>query len=177
MGRDRQGAPAGRVRFRTFRPKQSSTRAGVALLCCRLAPIQIGHEVPNFFQWYGELIDKSFGKIAPTGEPALALIVNEPIGVAGMVLPWNFPMLLAAWKVAPALAAGCSVVIKPAEQTPLTALRLAELAASAGVPDGVLNVVPGLGETAGQDRAPRRYRCRLLYRLDRGRRPVPEIFE
>ena len=111
---------------------------------------EIGHEVPTFFQWYAELIDKSFGKVAPTAETALALIVKEPIGVAGVVLPWNFPLLMAAWKAAPALASGCSVVLKPAEQTPLTALRLAELATEAGVPPGVFNVVPGFGETAGQ---------------------------
>ncbi|MBS0530642.1 MAG: aldehyde dehydrogenase family protein, partial [Proteobacteria bacterium] len=111
---------------------------------------EIGTEVANFFQWYGELADKQFGKVAPTESGTLALIVNEPIGVAGLVLPWNFPLLMMAWKVAPALAAGCSVVVKPAEQTPLTALRLAELAVEAGLPDGVLNVVPGFGETAGQ---------------------------
>ena len=111
---------------------------------------EIGHEVPTFFQWYAELIDKSFGKVAPTDESALAVIIKEPIGVAGVVLPWNFPLLMAAWKAAPALASGCSVIIKPAEQTPLTALRLAELAIEAGVPAGVLNVVTGFGETAGQ---------------------------
>jgi acyl-CoA reductase-like NAD-dependent aldehyde dehydrogenase len=111
---------------------------------------EIGNEVPNFFQWYAELADKTFGKVAPTGEDALALVVKEPAGVVGLVLPWNFPLLMAAWKLAPALATGCSVVLKPAEQTPLTALRLAELAAEAGLPDGVLNVVPGMGETAGQ---------------------------
>jgi acyl-CoA reductase-like NAD-dependent aldehyde dehydrogenase len=111
---------------------------------------EIGNEVPTFFQWYGELIDKSFGKVAPTAESALAVIIKEPIGVAGLVLPWNFPLLMAAWKLAPALAAGCSAVLKPAEQTPLTALRLAELAAEAGLPAGVLNVLPGYGETAGQ---------------------------
>ena len=111
---------------------------------------EIGHEVPNFFQWYAEAIDKSFGKVAPTDESALALIVKEPIGVVGLVLPWNFPLLMAAWKLAPALAAGCSALVKPAEQTPLTALRLAELAVEAGVPDGVLQVLPGFGETAGQ---------------------------
>ncbi len=111
---------------------------------------EIGREVPNFFQWYGELADKSFGKIAPTGENALALIVKEPAGVVGLVLPWNFPLLMAAWKMAPALAAGCSVLVKPAEQTPLSVLRLAELAQEAGVPDGVINVLPGLGETTGQ---------------------------
>ena len=111
---------------------------------------EIGTEVPNFFQWYGELADKSFGKTVPTGEDALALIVKEPAGVVGLVLPWNFPLLMAAWKVAPALAAGCSVIVKPAEQTPLTALRLAELALEAGVPPGVFNVLPGFGETTGQ---------------------------
>ena len=106
--------------------------------------------MPTFFQWYAELIDKSFGKVAPTAESALAVILKEPIGVVGLVLPWNFPLLMAAWKLAPALATGCSAVFKPAEQTPLTALRLAELATEAGVPPGVLNVVPGYGETAGQ---------------------------
>ena len=111
---------------------------------------EIGNEVPNFFRWYGELIDKTFGKVVPTGQNALGLIVKEPIGMVGLVLPWNFPLLMAAWKLAPALAAGCSAVVKPAEQTPLTTLRLAELAQEAGLPDGVLNVVPGFGETAGQ---------------------------
>ncbi|MGB7270874.1 MAG: aldehyde dehydrogenase [Albidovulum sp.] len=111
---------------------------------------EIGNEVANFFQWYGELADKSFGKIAPTGEDAMALIVKEPAGVVGLVLPWNFPLLMAAWKLAPALAAGCSALVKPAEQTPLSILRLAQLAQEAGVPDGVLNVLPGMGETTGQ---------------------------
>ncbi|SLN66630.1 aldehyde dehydrogenase [Oceanibacterium hippocampi] len=124
-----------------------SLDSGKTITDCRA---EIGEEVPRFFQWYGELIDKTFGKIAPTDESALALIMQEPIGVVGLVLPWNFPLLMAAWKVAPALAAGCSIVLKPAEQTPLTALRLAELSSEAGLPDGVLNVVPGFGETAGQ---------------------------
>jgi acyl-CoA reductase-like NAD-dependent aldehyde dehydrogenase len=111
---------------------------------------EIGNEVPNFFQWYAELADKTFGKVSPTGEDALALIVKEPAGVVGLVLPWNFPLLMAAWKLAPALAAGCSVLVKPAEQTPLSAIRLAELAQEAGLPDGVMNVLPGHGETTGQ---------------------------
>jgi aldehyde dehydrogenase (NAD+)/gamma-glutamyl-gamma-aminobutyraldehyde dehydrogenase len=111
---------------------------------------EIGGDVPNFFQWYGELADKTFGKIAPTGPGALALITKEPAGIAGAVLPWNFPLVMAAWKIAPALAAGCSAVIKPAEQTPLSTIRLAELMQEAGVPDGVINIVPGFGETAGQ---------------------------
>ena len=92
--------------------------------------------------------------------------------------PGTFPLLMAAWKLAPALAAGCSAVLKPAEQTPLTALRLAELAVEAGLPAGVLNVVPGFGETAGQAIGRHiGHRCRLLHRLDRGRRLFPEIFE
>ena len=114
---------------------------------------EIGTEVANNFQWFGELTDKSFGKVAPTGEDALALIVKEPAGVVGLVLPWNFPLLMASWKLAPALAAGRSCIVKPAEQTPLTAFRLAELAQESGVPDGVLNVLPGLSETTGQAQA------------------------
>ncbi len=102
------------------------------------------------FAWYGEAIDKVYGEIAPTAADALALIGREPLGVVGAVVPWNYPLIISAWKLAPALAAGNSVVLKPAEQSPLSALALAELAAEAGVPDGVLNVVPGFGEEAGQ---------------------------
>lgn len=111
---------------------------------------EIGGEVPKFFQWYAELADKTFGKIAPTGPGTMALITKEPAGVAGAVLPWNFPLVMAAWKIAPSLAVGCSAVIKPAEQTPLTTVRLAELMQEAGVPAGVINIVPGFGETAGK---------------------------
>ncbi|AAV97509.1 aldehyde dehydrogenase family protein (plasmid) [Ruegeria pomeroyi DSS-3] len=111
---------------------------------------EIGGEVPKFFQWYAELADKTFGKIAPTSPGALALITREPAGIAGAVLPWNFPLVMAAWKIAPALAVGCSAVIKPAEQTPLSTIRLAELMQEAGVPAGVVNIVPGFGETAGK---------------------------
>jgi acyl-CoA reductase-like NAD-dependent aldehyde dehydrogenase len=111
---------------------------------------EIGNEVPNFFRWYGELTDETFGKVAPTSESNLALIVKEPAGVVGLVLPWNFPLLMAAWKLAPALAAGCSCLVKPAEQTPLSVLRLAQLTLEAGLPDGVLSVLPGLGETTGR---------------------------
>ena len=102
------------------------------------------------FQWYAESIDKIYGEIAPTGAGDLAMVTREPLGVVGAVIPWNFPLDMATWKCAPALAAGNSVVLKPAEQSPLSALRLAELAAEAGVPEGVLNVVPGFGETAGK---------------------------
>jgi acyl-CoA reductase-like NAD-dependent aldehyde dehydrogenase len=100
--------------------------------------------------WYGEAIDKIYDEIAPTDPSAVAMITREPIGVVAAVVPWNFPLLMASWKFGPALAAGNSVILKPAEQSPLTALRVAELAAEAGIPDGVFNVVPGFGETAGQ---------------------------
>lgn len=102
------------------------------------------------FRWYGEAIDKLYDEIAPTDANSLAMITREPLGVVAAVVPWNFPLKMAAWKCAPALAAGNSVVLKPAEQSPLTALRLGELAAEAGLPAGVLNVVPGFGPTAGR---------------------------
>ena len=106
--------------------------------------------VANCIRWYGEAIDKIYDEVAPTGSNAVAMMLREPLGVIGAVVPWNFPLLMAAWKMGPALATGNSMVIKPAEQSPLTALRAAELAVEAGLPEGVLNVVPGFGETAGQ---------------------------
>ncbi|MCZ2441167.1 MAG: aldehyde dehydrogenase [Burkholderiales bacterium] len=102
------------------------------------------------FTWYAEAADKCFGRISPTGPEALGLIVKEPIGVVGAVLPWNFPAQMYAWKVAPALAAGNSVVVKPAELTSMSACRLTELAHEAGVPRGALVLVNGLGEIAGR---------------------------
>lgn len=104
----------------------------------------------HFFQWYAEAIDKVYDEVAPTGPGDLALVRRVPLGVVGAVTPWNFPLDMATWKAAAALAAGNSVVLKPAEQSPLSALRLAELAAEAGVPEGVFNVVPGFGPTAGK---------------------------
>ncbi|WP_108862430.1 aldehyde dehydrogenase [Ruegeria sp. Alg231-54] len=104
----------------------------------------------HFFQWYAETIDKVYDEVAPTGPGDLALVKRVPLGVVGAVTPWNFPLDMATWKAAAALAAGNSVVLKPAEQSPLSALRLAELAAEAGVPDGVFNVVPGFGVVAGK---------------------------
>jgi len=100
--------------------------------------------------WHAEAVDKIYDQSAPVGEDAMAMVVREPVGVVGCVLPWNFPMLMMAWKIAPALAAGNSVVLKPAEQTSLTALRIAELACEAGLPRGVLNVVPGMGPDVGE---------------------------
>ena len=102
------------------------------------------------YEWYGEAADKLYDDIAPTGPDALGLITREPVGVVGAVTPWNFPLMISAWKLAPALMTGNTVVHKPAEQSPLTALRIAELALEAGIPPGVLNVVPGFGETAGR---------------------------
>jgi gamma-glutamyl-gamma-aminobutyraldehyde dehydrogenase len=100
--------------------------------------------------WYAEAIDKVYDEIAPTAASALALITREPVGVVAAIVPWNYPMIMAAWKLGPALAAGNSVVLKPSEKSPLSALRLAELAIEAGVPPGVFNVVPGLGHEAGE---------------------------
>ncbi len=104
----------------------------------------------NCIAWYAEAIDKVYDEIAPTSQEALALITREPAGVVGAIVPWNFPLLMASWKLGPALATGNSVVLKPSEKSPLTALRIAELAIEAGLPEGVLNVVPGFGYTAGE---------------------------
>jgi gamma-glutamyl-gamma-aminobutyraldehyde dehydrogenase/4-guanidinobutyraldehyde dehydrogenase/NAD-dependent aldehyde dehydrogenase len=103
----------------------------------------------NCIRWYGEAIDKVYGEIAPTPANSLALITREPVGVVAAVVPWNYPMLMTAWKIAPALAAGNSVILKPSEKSPLTALRMAELAMEAGIPAGVFNVLPGFGNEAG----------------------------
>jgi gamma-glutamyl-gamma-aminobutyraldehyde dehydrogenase len=100
--------------------------------------------------WYAEAVDKIYDEIAPTGANALALITREPVGVVGVIVPWNYPMIMAAWKLGPALASGNSVVLKPSEKSPFTALRLAELALEAGLPPGVFNVVPGYGHEAGE---------------------------
>jgi len=102
------------------------------------------------FYWYAEIIDKLFDKVAPTGKEALGLVVREPMGVVGVVLPWNFPAQMFAWKVAPALAAGNSVVVKPAELTSLSAYRMVQLGHQAGVPPGALTLVCGLGEKVGE---------------------------
>jgi gamma-glutamyl-gamma-aminobutyraldehyde dehydrogenase len=102
------------------------------------------------FRYYAEAIDKVYGEIAPTASHVLGLISREPVGVVAAIVPWNFPMMIAAWKIAPALAAGNSVVLKPAEGASLTLLRLAQLCAEAGLPEGVLNVVTGYGMTVGE---------------------------
>lgn len=103
----------------------------------------------NTLRWYGEAIDKVYDEIAPTDGDTLALITREPIGVVAAIVPWNYPLLMASWKIAPALVSGNSVVLKPSEKSPLTALRLGDLALEAGIPAGVFNVVPGYGPEAG----------------------------
>ena len=107
-------------------------------------------ETIHTIKWHAELIDKIYDQTGPSGDNALSIIIREPIGVAAAILPWNFPLLMLAWKIGPALAAGCSVIVKPAEQTSLTALRVAELATEAGVPRGVLQVLPGTGPAVGE---------------------------
>ena len=107
-------------------------------------------ETINTIKWHAEAIDKIYGQTAPTGEDALSVIVREPVGIVAAFLPWNFPLLMLAWKIGPALAAGCSVIIKPSEQTSVTALRIAELAMEAGLPRGVLQVLTGDGPAVGE---------------------------
>lgn len=103
----------------------------------------------NCIRWYGEAIDKLYDQVAPTGDDSLALVTREPVGVVAAIIPWNYPMLMAAWKIGPALAAGNSLILKPSEKAPLSSLRLAELALEAGVPPGVFNVLPGYGNEVG----------------------------
>ncbi|GAA3092657.1 gamma-glutamyl-gamma-aminobutyraldehyde dehydrogenase [Kribbella aluminosa] len=128
----------------------------LALLDCRDAGKRIvdttSIDVPGsaaILRWYAESLDKVYGEVAPTGSADLAVVTREPLGVVAAVVPWNYPLEMAVWKLAPALAAGNSVVLKPAEDSPLSALRLAELAAEAGLPEGVLSVVPGSGPVVG----------------------------
>lgn len=112
-----------------------------------------GVDIPLAIQsvrWYGEALDKVYGEVGPSNHSKLSYAVHEPLGVIGAITPWNFPLHMAMWKVAPALAMGNSVVLKPAEQSPLTAMRVAQLALEAGLPPGVFNVVTGLGRTAGE---------------------------
>ena len=101
-------------------------------------------------KWHAEAIDKIYDQVSPANADAVGLITREPLGVVGCVLPWNFPLMMLAWKIAPALAGGNSVIVKPAEQTSMTALRVAELASDAGIPPGVLNVLPGEGPDVGE---------------------------
>ena len=107
-------------------------------------------ETLHCLEWHAEAADKMYDKVTPSGDDALGMIVREPLGVVACVLPWNFPAMTMAWKIGPALASGNSVIVKPAEQTSMSALRIADLALEAGIPPGVLSIVTGLGETAGR---------------------------
>lgn len=107
-------------------------------------------EAIHCITWHAEAIDKIYDQVSPASDDHIAMVVREPVGVVGLVIPWNFPLLMLAWKIGPALAAGCSVVVKPAEETTLTALKVAELAMEAGLPRGVLNVVTGSGPDVGE---------------------------
>ena len=124
-----------------------SLDSGKTIFDCETVDIP---ETIHCLTWHAELIDKIYDQVLPASDNHIAMIVREPVGVVGLVLPWNFPLLMLAWKIGPALAAGCSVIVKPAEETSLTALRVAELAMEAGVPAGVFNVVPGSGPDVGE---------------------------
>lgn len=124
-----------------------SLDSGKPILDCETIDLP---ETIHCIKWHAEAADKIYDQAGPTGDDAMSMIVREPIGVVAAVLPWNFPLMMLAWKIGPALAAGCSVIVKPAEQTSLTALRVAELAHEAGVPRGVLQVLPGDGPDVGE---------------------------
>lgn len=124
-----------------------SLDSGKPILDCETIDIP---ETIHTIKWHAEAVDKIYDQTGPSGDDAISLIVREPVGVVAAVLPWNFPLLMLAWKIGPALAAGNSVIVKPAEQTSLTALRVAELAKEAGVPNGVLQVLPGDGPSVGE---------------------------
>ncbi|SRR6056297_711487 len=124
-----------------------SLESGKPIRECQMTDVP---ETINCLKWHAEATDKLYDQISPSGDDAMGLIVREPVGVAACVLPWNFPLMMLAWKIGPALSAGNSVIVKPAEQTSMTALKVAELASEAGLPDGVLNVLPGDGPSAGE---------------------------
>ncbi len=124
-----------------------SLDSGKTIYDCEMVDLP---ETVNCIKWHAELIDKIYDQVAPASDNHIAMVVREPVGVVGLVLPWNFPLLMLAWKIGPALAAGCSIIVKPAEETSLTALRIAELAYEAGIPAGVFNVVTGGGADVGE---------------------------
>jgi gamma-glutamyl-gamma-aminobutyraldehyde dehydrogenase len=124
-----------------------SVDSGKTIFDCETVDVP---ETIHCLLWHAELIDKIYDQVSPASDDHIAMVVREPVGVVGLVLPWNFPLLMLAWKIGPALAAGCSVIVKPAQETSLTALRLAELALEAGIPAGVFNVLPGGGAEVGE---------------------------
>lgn len=123
-----------------------SLDSGKPIRECQLTDVP---ETIHCLKWHAEATDKLYDQISPSGDNALGLIVREPVGVVACVLPWNFPLMMLAWKIGPALSAGNSVIVKPAEQTSMSALKVAELATEAGIPDGVLNILPGEGPDVG----------------------------
>ncbi len=124
-----------------------SLESGKPIRECQLTDLP---ETIECLKWHAEAADKIYDQLSPSGDNAVGMIVREPAGVVGCVLPWNFPLQMLAWKIGPALAAGNSVIVKPAEQTSMSALRIAELAIEAGFPAGVLNVLPGEGPDVGE---------------------------
>jgi gamma-glutamyl-gamma-aminobutyraldehyde dehydrogenase len=124
-----------------------SLESGKPISECQMTDLP---ETVSTLKWHAEAADKIYDQVSPSNDDGIGLIVREPIGVVGCVLPWNFPLMMLVWKIGPALAMGNSVIVKPAEQTSLTTLRLASLALEAGIPAGVLNVLPGLGPDVGE---------------------------
>ena len=126
-------------------------------------------DVATCFEYYGGLATKIHGDVIPVPDNAMSLALREPIGVAGQIIPWNYPLLMAAWKLAPAICAGCTTVLKPAEQTPLSVLALASSFDDAGLPPGVVNIVTGAARRRRGDRRASRRRQDRLHRQRRGR--------
>lgn len=124
-----------------------SLESGKPILECEITDVP---ETIACIQWHAEAADKLYDQVSPSGDNAVGLIVREPVGVVACVLPWNFPLMMLAWKIGPALASGNSVIVKPAEETSMSTLRIAELASEAGLPAGVLNVLPGMGPAVGE---------------------------
>ena len=157
-GRWSRMAPGSRKKIlQKFCDRMAEHELELALLDCLEAGkpvrdcIQIdAPETIECIRWHAEAADKLYDHVSPTGPENLGIIVREPVGVVGAVIPWNFPAQMAAWKIGPILATGNSLILKPAEQTSLSAILMAKLAAEAGMPEGVFNVVPGFGETAGR---------------------------
>src|ERR1700688_647434 len=144
----------GRVLFRLAEKVRANVPALAELECRNTGkPIVEAefdiNDVATCFEYYGGLATKVVGYVNPVPDNAMSLTLKEPVGVAGQIIPWNYPLLMAAWKLAPALAAGCTCILKPAEQTPLTALEFANWCTQVGLPPGVVNIINGLGETAG----------------------------